>query len=498
MEEVSDFVHPGAPRGARVLAWITLVIIVGTMVAVIAAFFFRSNTPVGDPGELSEPVAVRPDGLKVPAITDATAEWGLDGWLTEGDNPLRGGATLHDLDGDGDLDLVVAGGTLGIYEWTGTSFRSRPAAEVGDAISVFAGDLDRDGVVDLLVGTTDGAAVVWGGSWFGPASEQLDLGASGLVTGAIPLDLGTGSPQVLVLGYGGVDAEPDLLLSFQARTVQSSVELPNSARKSMVAEIADVDDDGLADIWVGRDVGWLAGADSIYSRRGDPTGPWVDIAVELGAASAVDAMGLTLADLVGDSRLDAYISDLGDNELLERTNLGFEKVTGVGAARIRPDFAADGEISSSWASGAVDLNLDGELDLVVANGGFGELSVENKVINTTIVEDDPPAILLGLGDGTFYDVWPELGLQWRGRSRGMALGDIDGDGDTDIVVVDYQGGIHALRNEIGGSGERQPVPSTCLAAGVEVSIGGAGVLAHQQSFLGAHAPVSLPGATCAG
>ena len=43
MEEVSDVVHPGATRGVRTLAWVGLVIIVGSMVGIVIAFFFQGG-----------------------------------------------------------------------------------------------------------------------------------------------------------------------------------------------------------------------------------------------------------------------------------------------------------------------------------------------------------------------------------------------------------------------------------------------------------------------
>ena len=47
------------------------------------------------------------------------------------------------------------------------------------------------------------------------------------------------------------------------------------------------------------------------------------------------------------------------------------------------------------------MNLDGIIDLVVVNGGLPFSRVENKISGTLIEVDDPPAILIGLGDGTY-------------------------------------------------------------------------------------------------
>ena len=112
-------------------------------------------------------------------------------------------------------------------------------------------------------------------------------------------------------------------------------------------------------------------------------------------------MGVTVADLTGDGNLDGYVSDLGGNEFLERAGPGFVSSAESGALRIRPPGADDGIVSSSWGSGAADVNLDGIIDLVVVNGGLPFSRVENKISGTLIEVDDPPAILIGLGDGTY-------------------------------------------------------------------------------------------------
>ena len=161
MEEVSDTIHPGASRGVRTLAWVGLIIIVGSMVGILIAFFFQDGDDLGAAGETEEERTERPSDLVIPPVVDVTAEWGLDAWRTVGADPLRGGATLHDLDDDGDFDLVVAGGSLGIYLWDGDRFEAGPSVDVGDAIAAHVGDVDADGAVDILVGRSDGASIVW-------------------------------------------------------------------------------------------------------------------------------------------------------------------------------------------------------------------------------------------------------------------------------------------------------------------------------------------------
>lgn len=95
-------------------------------------------------------------------------------------------------------------------------------------------------------------------------------------------------------------------------------ELPIAERFSLAGELIDADADDLLDIWITRDVGWARGGDTVLSRQGEPGGEWVDVAPDLGVALEVDGMGITLADLDGD--------DI---------------------------------VSSTWGTGALDVNLDG-------------------------------------------------------------------------------------------------------------------------------------------
>ena len=298
MEEVSDIVHPGASRGVRTFAWAGLVIIVGSMLGILIAFFFQNGEDLGAAGETEEDRTERPSDLVIPTIVDVTAAWGLDTWESVGADPLRGGATLHDLDGDGDLDLVVAGGSLGIYLWEGDRYTSGPSIDAGDAIAAHAGDVDGDGAVDLLVGRSDGASIVWGGSALldGATPEILDLGVDGVVTGAVPADLGLGSASVVVLGHGGAEPIADQVLTFDGRDIVDRVALPNSDRKSASLEILDLEGDGVAELWIGRDLGWSSGGDSVYSRGGAVDGAWVDIAPGLGVDLEIDTMAVTIAD----------------------------------------------------------------------------------------------------------------------------------------------------------------------------------------------------------
>jgi hypothetical protein len=79
-----------------------------------------------------------------------------------------------------------------------------------------------------------------------------------------------------------------------------------------------------------RKVGWDTGGDSLYSRQGGLTGPQVGTAHR--TDFAIDSVGIIIADLNRDTMLDAYVSDLGDNEVPLRRDSRFEPTHDTGAA----------------------------------------------------------------------------------------------------------------------------------------------------------------------
>ncbi|MFQ5557794.1 MAG: FG-GAP repeat domain-containing protein, partial [Acidimicrobiales bacterium] len=362
--------HQGALRARRpvlrVAAWATLMLSGLAVVAVVVAVVGTESAPPVV-GALSETARTLPAAVPAAELTDATGVWHLDTvGPSEFDDPMAGGSAVADVDSDGDLDLVVAHGDLRILRWGGAGYLPPVVVELGTALAVSTADVDSDGWTDLLVARARASdTIVWGGEWIerGTRPDTTEIGGSN-TSGALLAGELTGDDRIDIVRLGrGARDSTDIVWEALTRRDFDPVELPDGDRLSLAGELIDVDHDGLLDIWVTRDVGWLEGGDSLFSRGGDPTGPWVDVAPRLGAALEVDGMGVTIADLDGDRVLDAYVSDIGDNEVLLGRTDGFEPATDTGAARIRPPGSADSVISSSWASGATDLNLDGRVDL---------------------------------------------------------------------------------------------------------------------------------------
>jgi hypothetical protein len=439
-----------------------------------------------------------------PALVDATKEWGLADRPTppDGLSEIAGGMALADLDRDGDLDLLVAQGSAHALMWNGTRFDEPIDLDVTEAMTVSTSDVDRDGWVDVLVGgNTVSDRIIWGGPWAEAGETPTDIRKlpGGRPTAALLAADLTGDDRIDIvqLGRGGdvTDAlwvaQPDDPREFLAEPFGTDAGL------SMAGEIADVDGDGLLDVWVTRDVGWDVEPDVLYSRNGPDDDRWGDVSGDLGTDLAIDGMGVTLADLDGDAQLDAYLSDLGENDILQSTDNGFAAIGDLGAGRIRPVGADEAVISSSWASGATDVNLDGQLDLVVVNGGFANGKLQNKVPDTSIAQSDPPAVLVGIAGGRFVDMWPRLGIEWNGSSRGLTIGDIDRDGDDDYLVLNTDGTIVALRNEISGESITVAANPACDPTGAVLTVRHEAGVFHSllapHTYNGAHSPEAVVG-----
>lgn len=474
--------------------------------AVVAGVMVGTRDPVqGDPGSLTESV-YRWEG-EIPRFTDVTAAWGLGGWRNTAAGEASGGLAIGDVDGDGLTDVLAAGGDAVLFLGIDGGFA--PGRVVaGDTVAVDLADLDDDGRLDLLLAREAGPdLIVWGDTVFAPAPVVTELESGDPSTGLIAADYdGDGAVDVLRLGYGRGRAAPDVIWRQTGPRSFLPDELPNSRRRSLAAAVADIDGVGGLDIWVTRDVGWQQGGDSLYVHDRSPTAPWADVAPDVGTAVEIDGMGVAVADFSGDGQLDVYLSDLGDNELLRRTGLfltpgeaNFFKDDGRGLARIRPPNSAESVVSSSWASGVADLNLDGILDLVVVNGGFAS-PVDNKIAGTEVALADPPSLFLGLGgpEPRWADVWSDLGIAWNGAARGLALGDLDGDGDTDIVISTRDAGLRVLRNDATASSVTFRIESGCDPTGVFINAFGAPgpylLPVAAPTFLGRHASEFILGA----
>ena len=298
-------------------------------------------------------------------------------------------------------------------------------------------DYDRDGLLDLYV-----AQYVEDSSWrqcFGPDGQREYCE---------PSDFSAVSDRL----FHNETTER----AIRFRDVSQSSLISSPARKGLGIVSADFNYDGWPDLYVAND----GEPNSLWINARD--GTFDDQALVLGSAFDANgrsqaSMGIAVGDFDADRRLDLFVTHLGDEySTLYRgdSQIGFfdqSVVSGVGPATY--PFTGFGTVAG-------DLNLDGYLDLVVVNGAVrrraeiflpGEETSDGKFWSAYA---EPDQLLLNDGNGMFVDAssepsWAALGVR---VSRGLACGDLDRDGDLDMVATAIGFPARLLINETPTSG----------------------------------------------
>jgi hypothetical protein len=219
----------------------------------------------------------------------------------------------------------------------------------------------------------------------------------------------------------------------------------DSSSKSLGVALLDYDRDGWPDIFVANDTQ----PNKLY--RNLRNGRFRDVALEAGVALSEDGkaragMGVDVADFDGSGRPGLAVTNF-DNEMIGLyrpqsggTYIDVANRSGVGVASL-----------TRLGFGCVfaDLDLDGALDLVVANGHIDE-TVRN--IRGNVGYAQPPLLFLNQGNATFRDVASLTGSAFAQArvGRGLACGDFDRDGDVDLLMTTNNGPAVLFRNDQSG------------------------------------------------
>jgi enediyne biosynthesis protein E4 len=395
------------------------------------------------------------------------------------------GARFVDYDADGRLDLFVTclgPNRLFRNRGDGTFEQVAEAAGVADpswSTGAAWGDLDRDGHLDLYVANY----VVFDPDAAKPPARE-EPGWEGM-----PFTLNPNSfapaPNRLYRNRGNG--------TFEEIALAAGVLDPGG--RSLEVTLVDFDGDGWLDLYVNNDVSPNALFRNLGGRYGELL--FEDLSAAAGSADPRGSMGLCVADLGAgahppDGRPDLFITHwiAQENALYQTvpTAAGFE-------VRDRTRALGLGEISLErvgWGCAAIDLDLDGRVDLVAVNGS----TLERRDDPLRLRAEHP---FLFWNDGaTFHDLAPWAGpaLAAEHDARGLAVADFDGDGDLDLAIARSGAGPLLLRNDSVVPGGALVVrlagrPSLLWGARVEVHAGGERQVrwyGADTSYLSGHAP----------
>jgi enediyne biosynthesis protein E4 len=216
----------------------------------------------------------------------------------------------------------------------------------------------------------------------------------------------------------------------------------DSSSKSLGVAMLDYDQDGWPDLIVANDTQ----PNKLY--RNNRNGTFKEVGVESGIAFSTDGkaragMGVDVADFSNSGSAGIAITNF-DNEMV-----GLYRASGKGAYEDMALQAGVGLPTKPMLGfGCVfaDLDLDGALDLVIANGHIDE-TVRN--IRGNVGYAQPPQLFFNLGHGNFRDVTLNAGPDFRRPrvGRGLAYGDFDRDGDLDLLLTTNHGPAYLFRND---------------------------------------------------
>ncbi len=341
------------------------------------------------------------------------------------------GAAVGDYDNDGDTDLYVTSfGHNALYrnQGDGTFVDVTAAAGVDDSrwsTSAAFADYDADGDLDLFV-----AAYVD----FTEKGNKPCYDPSGQRDYCLPAEFRP-LPARLFRNEGGG--------RFSDVTAATGIGSAAGAGLGVVA--TDADGDGLLDLYVANDGTpnhlWMNRGDGTFDERGLAAGAAYDAA---GRAEA--GMGAAAADFDDDGDEDLFVTNLvGETNTLYLNDgsARFEDAT------VRLGLAAVSRPFTGFGTDFFDIDRDGRLDLFVANGAVSIVDARRQL---PYPYQQRNLLLLNTGSGGFRDVSREAGpaLALEEVSRGAAFGDIDNDGDVDVVVSNNNGPVRLLLNETPG------------------------------------------------
>ena len=390
---------------------------------------------------------------------------------------IGGGAAFFDYDNDGDDDLYLTSGNRPdiFYENLGAGIFTEKTNEAGffiarnyNTMGVIAGDIDNDGFKDLFVTTKqklsgafdknllfrnngDGTfSDIWpadpsGESTWSISATFLDYNLDGL------LDIYVGNyvevsnllrdEQGEIIGFGHSCFKNQLFRNRgdgRFSDVAAALQLADTGC-ALAVTASDFDNDGDLDLMVANDFGPDIEPNRFFINDLD-NGRFQEIGNEINANQAIYGMGFAIGDYDNDLDLDYYVTNNGNNLLLNNENGQFIDAAAISGSDYTWNDVQDSVLSVSWGCAFLDLDNDTDLDLYVANG----FVPGPAYLPTNIVDHDK--VFLNNGNGVFQEDTVNYFIDNPFVARGMAHSDIDNDGDLDVISVVQKAPLNATRN----------------------------------------------------
>ena len=457
----------------------------------LAALSLGAAAPQG-----SAPKAAPQGGLR---FTDATAAAGLKFTHNSGragkkymPETLGSGVALFDADGDGWLDVLF----VNSRDWQSKGRKSLHALYRNNRNGTFAnitkgsglevemygmgaaaGDYDNDGRQDVYITALEGDRLFrnLGNGKFQDVTAASGIKNANFGTSAAWLDYDKdGKLDLFVANYVQWSQDKDLYCTldgstksyctpesykgvasklyknlgggkFQDATQKAGVGDP--ASKSLGVAVLDFNVDGWPDLFVANDTQ----PSKLY--RNQKNGTFVDEAVESGVAFSEEgvargAMGVDAADYDRSGRPHLLVGNFSNEMLALYHNEG----NGVFVDEAPASTVGQASLLSlAFGVFFFDYDLDSHLDLFAANGHLEE---EINRVQPRVTYKQPPLLFRNQGKGKFQSVAASVGDLARPIvARGAAYGDLDRDGDLDVVVTTNHGPAYYFRND-GGNRNR--------------------------------------------
>jgi enediyne biosynthesis protein E4 len=406
---------------------------------------------------------------------------------------LGSGCAFLDYDNDGWLDILLVNGmdwsghqcersTMKLYRnnrnGTFTNVTHQAGLDIEMyGIGVAVGDYDNDGSADIFI-TCYGQSRLFhnnGDGTFADVTKRVGLdGYTSLSTSALWFDYDhDGRLDLLVANYVRWSPEKDIYCSLDGKTksyctpeaypgttcwlfrnrgdgtfedVTGKAGLHDPTSKSLGLTMLDYDLDGWPDVFVANDTQ----PNKLY--RNNHNGTFSEVAVMAGVAFSEDGvaragMGADAADYDNSGLPSLVVTNFSQQMV------GLYRNEGHGFFVDEAPQSAVGKSSRltlGFGCFFFDVDLDGRLDLLVANGHIDEAITR---VESSITYAESPHLFHNEGGGKFRDMVGQVGKSFNQPkvARGAAYGDFDNDGDLDVLITTNNGPAYLFRNDCDGN-----------------------------------------------